>query len=339
MFLAPINYNRFFERIFKKIPIVKRFLEDLLGVEITEIEPFPRKTKLTIDAAYIEFDYRCKINGQYVILDMQQWYKNDVVKRFYMYDCNNTSLQLEMLAPVTVKTFDGKEYKTRDYNQIEPTTTIIWMVDDTLGYKENMISFALTPDLLTDFMRNEAIWGANDWQTLLRLRAEMLKILDNDTKGISFLAKNKLIFVFQKNIIKNAIMADYVRWFTFAEATKNVNNTEQDFLIYKDDPIFSMMMNELAVNNFDMNDFNYAMDYEDFVLNNQEYFDMVKRNLAMEMKIEIRQEVRQEVRQEEQLRLIRKCLKRGDSHQDIAAFLEIEPIQLAHYIALLSNDQ
>jgi hypothetical protein len=95
MYLAPFNYDRFFERVFKHTHIAKRFLEDMLDVEIEEIEPLPRKNKITDDAAFVEFDYRCKIKGNYVIVDMQQWYKQDVVKRFYLYFCNNTSLQLK----------------------------------------------------------------------------------------------------------------------------------------------------------------------------------------------------------------------------------------------------
>ena len=92
MYLAPLNYNRFFERVFRETQIAKHFLEDFLNVEITSIEQLPRKHQITDDAALVEFDYRCKINDEFVIFDMQQWYKGDVVKRFYLYFCNNTSL-------------------------------------------------------------------------------------------------------------------------------------------------------------------------------------------------------------------------------------------------------
>jgi hypothetical protein len=91
MYLAPFNYDRFFERSFRDIKVAKQFLEDLLNVEIEFIEYLPRKNKITDDAAFVEFDYRCKIKGKFVIVDMQQWYKQDVIKRFFMYFCNNTT--------------------------------------------------------------------------------------------------------------------------------------------------------------------------------------------------------------------------------------------------------
>jgi len=36
--------------------------------------------KFTDDAAAVEFDFRCKIDDQFVIIDMQQWFKSDVVQ-------------------------------------------------------------------------------------------------------------------------------------------------------------------------------------------------------------------------------------------------------------------
>lgn len=71
MYLAPLNFDRFFERIFQDPIIAKQFFEDILDVTIEEISPLPRKNKLTDDAAFVEFDYRCKIDNKYVILDMQ----------------------------------------------------------------------------------------------------------------------------------------------------------------------------------------------------------------------------------------------------------------------------
>jgi hypothetical protein len=403
MYLAPINYNRFFERIFKKPEIAKRFFEDMLNINITEITPFPRKTKLTVDAAYVEFDYRCKIDGQYSILDMQQWYKLDVVKRFYTYHCNNTSLQLETLTPVSIFTSKGKEYKTRNYNQILPTTTIIWMADDCLGYKDDFVSFAMTPELLTDFIRNDAIWGQNDLQILLQLRQQILTIIDNDEKGISFLSQNRLMFVFQKNIVKNPKMGKYVKWFQFAEKTKNENNVEADFELFKNDPIFSMMIEELKVDNFDTDDFQYIVDYAAFEERAKAYDEAktqiieeeatrkitkhvtsIFENKFKEMQQKVIQEVKQQAEQEKQqveqekqkveqekqkveqekqkveqekqkveqekqkveqdflekqLHLVQKCLKRGDSHKEIAEFLEIEDALLEHYIDLLEKKE
>ena len=50
MYLAPLNYDRFFKKVFSELRIAKQFLEDFLGVEIEEITEFPVQHKLT-DAA------------------------------------------------------------------------------------------------------------------------------------------------------------------------------------------------------------------------------------------------------------------------------------------------
>ena len=67
MFLAPLNYDRFFKKIFSDKQIAKRFLEDFLEIKIQEIEVLPVDHKLTNEASLLRFDYRCKVNGQYII--------------------------------------------------------------------------------------------------------------------------------------------------------------------------------------------------------------------------------------------------------------------------------
>ncbi len=62
MYLAPLNYDRYFKKIFSDERIVKRFLEDFLEVPITFIEQLPEKHQVTDDAAIVEFDYRYQIN-------------------------------------------------------------------------------------------------------------------------------------------------------------------------------------------------------------------------------------------------------------------------------------
>ena len=97
MYLAPLNYDRFFKKVFKDPAIAKIFLEDFLDVTISDIEKLDEKHRVTDDASVVEFDYRCKIDGRFVIIDIQQWYKTDIIKRFYLYHCLNSGLQLEKL--------------------------------------------------------------------------------------------------------------------------------------------------------------------------------------------------------------------------------------------------
>ncbi|MDZ7877195.1 MAG: hypothetical protein U5L45_05970 [Saprospiraceae bacterium] len=84
-YLAPLNFDRFFKKVFSDLDTAKEFLQDFLDVTIESIEVLPLAHKVTDAAVDVEFDYCCKINGQYQIIEMQQWYTSDVVKRFFSY--------------------------------------------------------------------------------------------------------------------------------------------------------------------------------------------------------------------------------------------------------------
>ena len=60
-YLAPLNYDRFFKKIFKDIRFSKAFLEDFLDTKIDSIKKLDEKHRVTDKAKVIEFDYRCKI--------------------------------------------------------------------------------------------------------------------------------------------------------------------------------------------------------------------------------------------------------------------------------------
>ena len=77
MYLAPLNYDLFFKKVFSDLTVAKKFLEDFLGFEITEITKLESKHRVTDDSTVLQFDppglgYRCKIQDNYVIIDMQQ---------------------------------------------------------------------------------------------------------------------------------------------------------------------------------------------------------------------------------------------------------------------------
>ena len=171
----------------------------------------PLKNKITEDAAFVEFDYRCLIDETYAVLDMQQWHKIDVVKRFFMYFCNNTSLQLETLSSISVP-LDGNR------------------------------------------------------ELLLAARKVLLDMLDNKTKGMDFLSKNRLIFMFQPNIVKNlkkqGLKTAYSDWFQFAAKSRKKNNKESDFTDYQYNAIFSQIMDTLKIENLPESEFTLITDYE-----------------------------------------------------------------------------
>jgi hypothetical protein len=267
MYLAPINYDRFFKKIFSDPETSKVFLEDFLDVTIQEIEPLPVQQRFTDEASIVEFDYRCKIDDSYVIIDMQQWYKLDVTQRFYVYHSLNTGLQLEGLPDksIFIPHKDGKVKPVKDYTRIEPVTTIIWMADDALGHDEDYVTYRLYPEAIADFMKRDCLWHLDGIKDLMAQREKLLTQLNNKTKDIDFLPKNSLVFMFQKNIVRNAKMGKYYRWFLFAEKTKNKDNKKEDFKEFEGDELFQDIIRRLEKSTLSPADFKYIHDQEEFI--------------------------------------------------------------------------
>ena len=259
MFLAPLNYDKYFNKVFSNERISKRFLEDFLEANIQEFEMLKGRHRVTDDASLVEFDFRCKIENAFVILDMQQWYKRDVTRRFYLYHALNTGLQLEELPNkrILYEHSYQKIDKVKDYRALLPVLTLVWMADDALGFKDDYAAYTMTPELVTDFIKNEKLWRNPVIIEILKERARVLEVLDNQSKELDFLSKNRLIFLLQRNIVKNKTNAGYRKWFEFAEKTKNPDNKEEDFQEYMDDEIFVEIMKRINKKELNEDDFFY----------------------------------------------------------------------------------
>ena len=259
MFLAPLNYDKYFNKVFSNEKISKRFLEDFLEANIKEFEMLKGKHRVTDDASLVEFDFRCKIENSFVILDMQQWYKRDISQRFYLYHALNTGLQLEKLPNkrVVYEYSYLKTKKVKDYGALLPVLTLVWMADDTLDFKDDFAAYTMTPELVTEFIKKEKLWRKPGIVEILKERARVLEVLDNQSKELYFLSKNRLIFLLQKNIVKNKTNAKYRKWFEFAEKTKNPENKEEDFQEYMDDEIFVEIMKRINKKELSEDDFHY----------------------------------------------------------------------------------
>ncbi len=259
MYFPPLNYARFFRYVFSEKKISKRLLEDFLEVEIEEFEILKEKHRGTDDASMVEFDFRCKIKGSYVIIDLQQWYKQDVIQRFYLYHALNTGLQLEVLPPKTISLDTTRTEKKRgkDYRGLEPVMTIIWMVVDSLKFEEDFVSYVMAPQTAIDFIKNQRLWHQPEIVELLKEREKALTVISNEAKGLDFLPKNRLVFMFQRNIVKNKAIKKYERWFEFAEKTRNEDNKEEEFKEYEDDEIFREMMVRLNRSELTHDDLDY----------------------------------------------------------------------------------
>lgn len=263
-------------------------------------------------------------------------------------------MQLENLPAMVVPTINGKVYKTKDYSQVLPSITIVWMVDDRLGFTEDMVVYTPTPEVVSSFMLDDSLWQTKNIEALFKERQRILGIMDNNHKNLKFLSENRLIFAFQKNIVKNKKMAKYFLWFDFAQLTKNPNNKASDFESYRDKPIFSLVMEKLKTAEFSTDDFQYITDYPEYLKGLENYNKKLRREFEEEMlpiyeKRIARLEKQVEKRLEKQVALktqqfehtilvtIKKCLMRGDSEKDIMDFLEIDNDRLQHYLDLLSD--
>jgi hypothetical protein len=277
MYLAPLNYDRFFKKVFSDLNIAKRFLEDFFDVTIESIELLPNRYKITDDSTAVEFDYRCKMDGRYVIVDMQQWYKTDIVKRFYVYHCLNTALQIDGMPLKGFQTSEEKKKEAKDYDLLEPVITLIWLADDTLGVEEDYIAYRLTPENLTEYVQRQELWQNEKFLEIMEERMKMLALLDNKTKQMDFLAQNRLIYALQKNIIKNTKYRRYVAWFRFAEMSKNKNNKKEDFMEFSKDLIFAEVIRRLDQSTLTGEDFQYITDYEKFAKEFKQHEESIRR--------------------------------------------------------------
>ena len=293
-YLAPLNYNRFFKKVFSDLDIAKAFLENFFNVKIESIELLPLAHKITDASVEVEFDYRCKIDGEYYIIEMQQWHKSDVVKRFFSYFSLNNVLQLENMTRKDIDLTDKKTQKTLSYDELVPSITLVWMVDELLKFDEDYVAYAVLPEQSVDFIRNDALWQRANWRNLKKERQRVLKIVENKAKGIDFLAKNRLIFAFQKNIIKNTKHRNYLKWFEFAEKTRNPDNTKEDFAVYEKDAAIMSVINRLRTDILGFPEVQHIEDHD-------EYLRLVSRHRG-----ELRREFEEEFEEKYEKRTERK---------------------------------
>jgi hypothetical protein len=338
MFVASLNLDLFFKKVFSNKRLAKKFLQDILGVKITEIQLLNVENKVTDASVTVRFDFRCKINGQYCIIEMQQKYKIDVIKRFFLYHSVSTALQLETLKAIKVTKLNGETYTEKNYSSLEPVITLIWMVDDMLGFEEDFIAYSTLPEASVNFIKNTDLWKES-LENILKEREKTLKIIENKTKGLDFFAKNRLIYVFQKNIVKNKnITLPYFKWFDFANMSRNPENKEEDFLNYKNDKDMAEVIARLRKDKLPPDEFKYVSDlmsYEILMVRKDEDHKVAmarqqKHAHERELKIvALADQERQKADQERQkanhvkLKLVKMLLAQGATIMSIAETLEI----------------
>jgi hypothetical protein len=149
------------------------------------------------------------------------------------------------------------------------------MVDDTFGFKNDYVSYTMTPEIVSDFIKNHLLWQNKDITQILSERELSLEQLNNKTRRLDFLQKNRLIYAFQKNIVRNASSHNskyhkYIDWFEIAEKTRNRLNEKADFLKYADDSVFAELIRRISNETLTDEDYTYIDNY-------QQYAERVRR--------------------------------------------------------------
>jgi len=285
-------------------------------MEITEIQHLKLDYKVTDEANVVKFDFRCKVDDQYIIIDMQQWYKKDIIQRFYLYHAANTVLQLEQVPMKNVSLDNGKEVKlfpdkkTKDYRQIAPVITLIWLVHDQLGVKDDLLTYELQPSKMPEFVHSP-LWKVKDYEGLAKKHAELLEFLKNKSEELDFLPRNRLIFAFQRNIVRNHTLRKYYKWFSFAEKTRNKDNEQHDFEGYSTDDVFEDMMRKLNTKGLAPEEYEYIRYHNMFENQKKEWREQAEKR-GIEKGIEQGIEKgRKEGEEANQLKVIKEGLQEG----------------------------
>jgi hypothetical protein len=101
--------------------------------------------------------------------------------------------------------------------------------------------------------------------------------MNNNRKKLGFLSENRLIFAFQKNIVKNKKTAKYVPWFDFAQKTKSPKNKKKDFETFRGKPIFELLMEKLRTSDLSTDDFQLITDYPEYLIGLENYNNKLQR--------------------------------------------------------------
>jgi hypothetical protein len=220
---------------------------------------------------------------------------------------------------------DGKEYKEKNYNGLEPVITFVWMVDDTLNFKDDFVVFSTLPEVTKDFITNAHLW-TQPLNVILSEREKVLTTLQNTTKELDFFSQNRLIYGFQQNIIaNNNYDASYFPWFDFAQTSRKHDNTENDFLKFKNSTVMAELINRLKVDKFTSEELMYLSG------NYEIEMDLVQTQ-KREAQLQIELKAEREKCHADLLKGIKKLLNRGETISDIADFYELPVEEITAFV-------
>jgi hypothetical protein len=140
------------------------------------------------------------------------------------------------------------------------------MVEDSLNFTNNFVSYIMLPEAVMHFIQHKEIWSNKNLVKILEEHKVVKEMIGNTTKDLDFLPQNRLIFMFQKNIIADTEkITKYHRWFRFANKTKKDDNSKEDFDEFIEDPIFAEMMRRLTIEVLSEEEIKYITDEAEFL--------------------------------------------------------------------------
>ena len=111
----------------------------------------------------------------------------------------------------------------------------------------------------------------------------MLKLLNNNHKELDFLKQNRLVFMFQRNIVKSMnTVARYYPWFEFAAKTLSKENDESDFDKFNDSKIFRDIMGIIVKDKLSASEKDYIETEDETNEMYKRYWDGVKEDAQKE---------------------------------------------------------
>ncbi len=276
------------------------------------------------------------IDGKVVVIEMQQWNKLDVVKRFYTYHCVNTSLLLEKLPLKSIPTGKNEEVKFKDYEDITNVITIVWMVNDNMNMEEDFVSYIPLPEISKDFVLNKELWrDKKNYKKVLEYLERIYKIYENDTRDLDFLQENKLIFVFQKNIIENKKNKSYYKWFKFASETLREDNKKEDFKNFKKNSFLKIIkkLKKDFLNDEEIKAIKDTKSYLERVNRFKKSFLKLNKRELTKAGIKIgREEGREEGQKEKAIEIAKQMKNKNISNEDIANMTKLSMKEVENII-------
>ncbi len=122
--------------------------------------------------------------------------------------------------------------------------------------------------------------------------------MNNNAKELDFLPQNRLIYAFQKNIVKNKKYSKYFKWFDLAQKTANKNNTKDDFVLYEKDEILMKVIRRINMETMKPYESEYIDDYNETLKEIELWNKTMREEIMKEVKEDIREESIKEGREE-----------------------------------------